>query len=216
MHRSHPSPLEVDEFHFPRRCEHDVPSLEVTVQEILRTAHQQPAAQSPEVLLEGHLVEFQSGWLQKAVFEVVEIEHDRCPVETHDRPALMEIQSLRPDVLEGRQGLHSCQQQCLLLSGIAPAPAPGGHRVEECHVPQVLLQVDHPVLAYGQYLRHGKSQAGEIPVQIEERLILLKTGPGCGDAAASVPDYPEILTVAPGRGQGGDTVLSCTGISLEE
>ena len=43
--RSHPSALEVDEFHFLRGCEHDVPALEVPVLEVPGTAHQQPVAQ---------------------------------------------------------------------------------------------------------------------------------------------------------------------------
>ena len=216
MDRSHPSALEVDEFHFPRGCEHDVPALEVPVLEVPGTAHQQPVAQPDQVLLQRHLVELHAGGLEEAVFEIVEVEHHACPVEAGYRAALREVQSLGSDILEGRQGLHRCPQQGLLLRTVFSAPASCRHGIEKSSVSQVLLQVGHPVTAHGQHFRHGQSQPGEMPVEVEERSVFPQACPGCGYAAASVPADPEILTVASRGGEGGDAVLPDSRVPLEE
>ena len=138
-----PPPLVVDEPGLAV-AHHDVPRLEVPVEEVVPVRLQQIAGQGPEVPLEALLVERDMSQLQEVVLEVVEVPLDRAAVEGVARIGHVKVDDLRALHLEARQELEDPAVH--LLDGLRErlaVTAPGVHQeLEEGGVAQVLLEPD--------------------------------------------------------------------------
>ena len=114
--------------------------------------------------------------LEKAVFEVVEVEKYTVSIKGWGGIAVGEVQFACATNLYVRQLADSALQQLLFFQRIATAClATATDSVEKRNISQVGLQVTQFIVADGQDLGYGKLTLGEVTCQIDEGMVLVTT-----------------------------------------
>ena len=92
QNRALSSALKIDEERISVLVEHHVASLKVAVEERVAVLADEICCHLAEVVLQLQFVEVDARSLQKAVFKIVQVEHNACAVELWLRIALAEVQ----------------------------------------------------------------------------------------------------------------------------
>ena len=140
VYRTFASTLEIDETRIPVDANHDVASLEVAIEKTVCRFCQQVFGKEPEVGFQLHLVKVYLRSLQKAVFEIVQVEHHTVHIELRLRIALRPIHSSRSFYLNLRQLADDALQLFLLSLVVTTASlTTATNHIEERTGPQVFL-----------------------------------------------------------------------------
>ena len=126
MERAFHAALKVNEVGLALVGQHHVAGLKVAVEEVVLFVGlaYQVGGQPLQVVLQPDFVEGQVGRFQKAVFEVVEVEHGRALVKADRFETLAEVQSLSPTHLNvGQQAYGACKQlnRCFVIGVVVAA-----------------------------------------------------------------------------------------------
>ena len=159
--RSPPATLKINEIRLTIPYHH-VPRLEVPVHECGGILRCQILPHRLKILLQADLVEFQTRRLQKAVFEIIEVEENHPAVELGLGEADIEVQTLRSVKLDLRKQADCLLQDFPFFRGVIPALPPSLHQVIEQCIPQILLEIAHPVPTDRQDLRDIDSTTEEM------------------------------------------------------
>ena len=187
LQRSLPPALVVDEPGLAV-AQHDVPRLEVPVQEVAAVGRQQEGGEALEVALQPPLVEGDLGQLEEVVLEVVQVPEDRLAIEGGARIGDRVVDRLPPQHLEARQLLHHApvDGEHALREVRALALAGRHQRVEEGRVAEVLFQVHPRRLVRAVDGGDGEPRPPEGPGVREEGPVLVRIRPEHADAALVV------------------------------
>ena len=130
--------------------EHDVPRLEITIEEIVLVRFQQTFDQRVEVVFEVQLVERDVGEFQEVVFEIVQVPLDGLPVEGRGGGADGKVEVFLSTKLDKRK-LLKCFLEIVndIVGNGARLGLAAGEVGEQGFVAEVVLHVVHPVIADG-------------------------------------------------------------------
>ena len=151
---------------------HDVPRLEVAVEEVVGVGLEEKVGEALEVVLEELFVEGDMGELEVVVLEIVEVPEDGLAVEVGAGVGVGEVE-VGAGLLDGGEVGEGLLVEGEHLGVESPTlPLLLVQEAVEREVAEVLLEVAALVGGHGVKLRHGDAFGAEMAVEGEECAVL--------------------------------------------
>ena len=182
--------------------EHNIPGLEIAVEEGLRGHGEEVGLEPFEIGLQLQFVEFRPDELEEVVFEVIEVEIDHLRVERLLRITHRPVEPVGTFELQAGQLTDRGKEEVPLLRIIFSALPAACEGVIERLRAEVFLEITEAVLRHGQHLRHRQSLGVEMAAEGDESAVFVGVRSDGTDDAAGRAGHPAVGAVTAGNRKG--------------